>query len=131
MAVDYRGMTLSCAACRVPLVETVLHGQRVLGCSGCDGHWFDDTALGGVVAACTQRGSLESLVDFEDGSPHHGCPVCGEPLASAWLELLRFERCTHGYWIDRPTLSRLLANELAPPLPSPEKPKRKLGGLVS
>ena len=120
-------MSLSCAACRVPLVEVVLRGQRVLGCPGCDGHWFDDAALGGVVAACTERTSLASLVEFEDGSPRHGCPVGGEELASAWLEMLRFERCTHGYWIDGPTLKRLLANELSPELPVPEKPKRWKG----
>jgi Zn-finger nucleic acid-binding protein len=124
-------MTLSCAACRETLVETDVRGEPALGCPRCDGHWLDDAALGGVVAACTQRRSLESLVEFEDGSPRHLCPVCREEMASVWLEMLRFQRCTHGYWIDRPTLARLLANELAPPLPSPEKPKRKLGGLVS
>jgi Zn-finger nucleic acid-binding protein len=118
-------MTLTCTSCRVPFGEVEARGQKLLGCPGCGGRWIDDAALGAIVDQVADGKSLDALVEFEDGSERGACPVCAEERVSAWLELLRLERCArHGYWIERATLDRLLEGRAVPEdLPRPAEPK--------
>jgi Zn-finger nucleic acid-binding protein len=113
-------MVLSCAVCRQALVEVEVRGVRALGCPGCDGHWLEPAALAALMVEGAPGKALDHLVEFEDGSERHACPVCSEELESVWLELIRFERCSghgHGFWAERTPLGLLLAGPPEPPPP--------------
>ena len=126
-------MTLVCADCGETLIERQVRGQRLARCPRCQAHFVDATALAALVASGSPGKSLASLVEFEDGTPRHLCPLCHEELHSMWLELLRLERCdAHGFRLEGATLALLVEGKLAPDdLPRPAKKRNADGTLIT
>jgi Zn-finger nucleic acid-binding protein len=97
----YRKSALACRSCPEALVDRHDGDHAFQQCPRCGGVWAEPATMAALVARGYERHGtpVPDLLEFEDGSPRHACPVCATEMHSVWLELLRFERCdAHGLW---------------------------------